>query len=212
MCIYKITNKINGKCYIGQTIKLPEARWREHQQHAFGSHINDQNKVLYKAIRKYGLENFSFEVVQDNIQTHEELDKAEIYWINYYNSFLRGYNSTFGGQKYHLILPIPEVVETYKKLRSARKTAKVFGVDHSTIDDILNANNVERYPPGKPLKISKGDFSQVFDSTKKCAQWFIDNNISKGKSLTGVAGNLRRASRQENGQYCGYLIEKYEGE
>lgn len=71
MLIYKITNQVNGKCYIGQTIKSAEERWKEHRQHAFGTHPNDQNKALYRAIRKYGLDNFTFEVVQDNIQTHE---------------------------------------------------------------------------------------------------------------------------------------------
>ena len=104
MLIYKITNLINNKCYIGQTIKTAEQRWKEHQSHAFGSHPNDQNKTLYKAIRKYGLENFTFEVLQDNIETFEQLDKAEIYWIDYYNSFVKGYNETFGGQQYHKIL------------------------------------------------------------------------------------------------------------
>ena len=97
MLIYKITNKINNKCYIGQTIKNAEEWWKEHQSHAFGKHENDIKKVLYQAIRKYGLENFTFEVLQDNIENYEELNKAEIYWINYYNSFLQGYNETRGG-------------------------------------------------------------------------------------------------------------------
>ena len=57
MLIYKITNKINNKCYIGQTIKTAEERWEEHKRHAFGTHQNDINKTLYQAIRKYGLEN-----------------------------------------------------------------------------------------------------------------------------------------------------------
>ena len=97
MLIYKITNNINNKCYIGQTIKTPEERWKEHKQHAFGTHTNDINKSLYKAMRKYGIENFSFEVLQNNIETYEQLDKAEIYWIDFYNSFIKGYNETFGG-------------------------------------------------------------------------------------------------------------------
>ena len=45
MLIYKITNKINNKCYIGQTIKSAEERWKEHQSHAFGTHTNDINKI-----------------------------------------------------------------------------------------------------------------------------------------------------------------------
>ena len=149
MLIYKITNLINNKCYIGQTIKTAEQRWKEHQSHAFGSHPNDQNKTLYKAIRKYGLENFTFEVLQDNIETFEQLDKAEIYWIDYYNSFVKGYNENFGGQQYHKILPNKEIIEDYYKTKSARKTALKFGIDHSTVDLVLEK------PLEKELKFQK---------------------------------------------------------
>ena len=79
MLIYKITNKINNKCYIGQTIKTAEERWKEHKRNININHSNCINKTLYKAMRKYGIENFTFEVIQDNIETFEQLDKAEIY-------------------------------------------------------------------------------------------------------------------------------------
>lgn len=212
MLIYKITNLINNKCYIGQTIKTAEERWKEHQAHAFGSHPNDQNKTLYQAIRKYGIENFSFEVIQDNIDTFEKLDKAEIYWIDYYNSFVKGYNETFGGQQYHKILPNKEIIEDYYKTRSARKTALNFGIDHSTVDDILNQNNIPRFTfrqaAGQRIKISKKDFEKEFDSVKDCAEWFIENNITKTKKVESVRTGLK-AARSENGNgfYYGYLIE-----
>lgn len=212
MLIYKITNLINNKCYIGQTIKTAEERWKEHQAHAFGSHPNDQNKTLYQAIRKYGVENFSFEVIQDNIDTFEKLDKAEIYWIDYYNSFVKGYNETFGGQQYHKILPNKEIIEDYYKTRSARKTALNFGIDHSTVDDILNQNNIPRFTfrqaAGQRIKISKKDFEKEFDSVKDCAEWFIENNITKTKKVESVRTGLK-AARSENGNgfYYGYLIE-----
>lgn len=48
-------------------------------------------------MRKYGVENFTFEVLQDNITDAQKLDDAEIYWIYYYNSFIDGYNATRGG-------------------------------------------------------------------------------------------------------------------
>lgn len=145
MLIYKITNKINNKSYIGQTIKSAEERWKEHQNHAFGKHENDIKKVLYQAIRKYGLENFTFEVLQDNITNYEDLDKAEIYWIDYYNSFLQGYNETRGGQLYHSYLPCEDIIKDYLKTKSARKTAINFKIDHSTVDDILNSSNIKRF-------------------------------------------------------------------
>ena len=212
MLIYKITNTINNKCYIGQTIKTAEERWKEHKTHAFGSHPNDQNKTLYKAIRKYGIENFTFEVLQDNIETFEQLDKAEIYWIDFYNSFVKGYNETFGGQQYHEILPNKEIIEDYYKTRSARKTALNFGIDHSIVDDILNQNNIPRFSfrqaAGKRIKISKDDFEKIFDSVKDCAEWFIKNNIPRTKSAESVRAGLKKArSEKGNGFYYGYLIE-----
>lgn len=212
MLIYKITNTINNKSYIGQTIKTAEERWKEHQAHAFGSHPNDQNKTLYKAIRKYGVENFTFEVLQDNIETFEQLDKAEIYWIDYYNSFVKGYNETFGGQQYHKILPNKEIIEDYYKTRSARKTALNFGIDHSTVDDILNQNNIPRFTfrqaAGQRIKISKEDFEKEFDSVKDCAEWFIENNIPRTKNVESARTGLKNArSEKGNGFYYGYLIE-----
>ena len=212
MLIYKITNLINNKCYIGQTIKTAEQRWKEHQSHAFGSHLNDQNKTLYKAIRKYGLENFTFEVLQDNIETFEKLDKAEIYWIDYYNSFVKGYNETFGGQQYHKILPNKEIIEDYYKTKSARKTALKFGIDHSTVDDILNQNNIPRFSfreaAGKRIKISKDDFEKEFNSVKDCAEWFVENQICKTKNVESARAGLKNArSSKGNGFYYGYLIE-----
>ena len=212
MLIYKITNTINNKSYIGQTIKTAEERWKEHQAHAFGSHPNDQNKTLYKAIRKYGVENFTFEVLQDNIETFEQLDKAEIYWIDYYNSFVKGYNKTFGGQQYHKILPNKEIIEDYYKTKSARKTALNFGIDHSTVDDILNQNNIPRFTfrqaTGQRIKISKADFEKEFDSVKDCAEWFIENNIPRTKSVESARAGLKNArSEKGNGFYYSYLIE-----
>lgn len=210
MLIYKITNKINNKCYIGQTIKNAEERWKEHKSHAFGTHPNDINKTLYKAIRKYGLENFIFEVLQDNIETYEQLDKAEIYWIDFYNSFIKGYNETFGGQKYHKILPNKEIIEDYYKTRSARKTALNFGIDHSTVDDILNQNNIPRFTfrqaTGQRIKISKNNFEKEFDSVKDCAEWFVVNKICKTSNVESARTGLKNA-RAKTGYYYGYLIE-----
>lgn len=210
MLIYKITNNINNKCYIGQTIKTPEERWKEHKQHAFGTHLNDINKSLYKAIRKYGVENFTFEVLQDNIETYEQLDKAEIYWIDFYNSFIKGYNETFGGQRYHKILPNEEIIQDYYKTKSARKTALNFGIDHSTVDNILNSNNIPRFTfrqaAGQRIKISKNDFIKEFDSVKDCAEWFVENNICKTKNVESARTGLKNA-RAKTGYYYGYLIE-----
>ena len=70
-----ITNKINNKKYIGQSIRI-ETRWREHKN----SYLrNDKNTHLYNAMKKYGLENFDFIILEE--RKKEELNNREKYWI-----------------------------------------------------------------------------------------------------------------------------------
>ena len=89
--IYKITNKINGNSYIGQSINV-EKRLLYHKKYR-----NEliKNKVLYKAIEKYGIENFDFEILEECKK--EELNEREKYYIEKYNTYYKGYNMTRGG-------------------------------------------------------------------------------------------------------------------
>lgn len=83
--IYKITNKLNNKCYIGQSIHI-ERRWAEH---CFPS----KTSQISLAIQKYGKDNFNFEILEEC--TLEQLDEKEQFWIKYYNSITpNGYNVT----------------------------------------------------------------------------------------------------------------------
>lgn len=90
MFVYKITNKINNKVYIGQTIRDIEERFRRH--------INDAtNNILdthfARAIRKYGKDNFNIEQI-DIANNQDELNLKEQYWIRFYDSVHSGYNET----------------------------------------------------------------------------------------------------------------------
>ena len=89
-CIYKITNTINGKVYIGQTRRTLAVRWNQHKtcSRTYGF-------PLYAAMRKYGVENFICECLQEC--TAEELDALEIYWMNHFNAYEKGYNAKAGG-------------------------------------------------------------------------------------------------------------------
>ncbi len=93
MIIYKITNRINGKVYIGQTTKSLRWRWQCHCSKSKGC------PLLKRAILKHGRENFTVEQI-DTACTREELDAKEIYWIKFYDSMNRdkGYNLTSGGE------------------------------------------------------------------------------------------------------------------
>ena len=93
--IYKVTCKVNGKIYIGKTNNF-EKRKREH--------ILDKNVNIpfHKALRKYGIENFDWEII-DTASSDGELIQKEIYWIKELNTCIKfpnsnGYNITLGGE------------------------------------------------------------------------------------------------------------------
>lgn len=89
--IYKITNNINGKIYIGQSNNI-QRRFSEHQNRGAASRI-----PVDVAIQKYGKENFSFEIIEEC--TIEQLNQKETYWINHFNSIENGYNCSVGGDQ-----------------------------------------------------------------------------------------------------------------
>lgn len=95
--IYKITNKINGKIYIGQSIDIYK-RWAKEKK----GYVND---YLKNAFLRYGLENFTFEIIEEC--SIEELDEKEIYYISFYKSNEHdfGYNLTRGGKAFKEKVP-----------------------------------------------------------------------------------------------------------
>lgn len=96
--IYKITNLENGKIYIGQSVDIEE-RWKQHKWKAFNSNELAYNSAIHAAFRKYGLDKFVCEVIEEC--SIEQLDEKERYWISTLNSITpNGYNILEGGQKY----------------------------------------------------------------------------------------------------------------
>lgn len=110
MVIYKITNKINGKSYIGQTIGSIESRWKAHNWTKNGC------RVLKNAIDKYGKDNFKIEVIEV-CNSLEQLDKQEMFWIKELNTLVpHGYNLKTGGNR------SAYSDETRKRMSDAKKT------------------------------------------------------------------------------------------
>ncbi len=94
MLIYKVVNKINGKVYIGQTVRSFEERKSEHLRDV---KISKNDSYFHNAIRKYGPENFVWEVFEE-CNTIEELNEKEEYWIKELNTIAPGgYNLQSGG-------------------------------------------------------------------------------------------------------------------
>lgn len=86
--IYKITNVLNHKCYIGQAVDIGD-RWRQHIKRALGAEPRTQNK-LYPAMYKDGIENFTFEIIEEC--SRSKLNEREDYWQEFYEAKDYGYS------------------------------------------------------------------------------------------------------------------------
>lgn len=93
--IYKITNKINKSSYIGKSNNI-ERRFKDHQHLAFTENHKEYDKTLYNAFRKYGLNNFDFEIIEI-LEDYSISGEREKYWIAYYDTYNNGYNESLGG-------------------------------------------------------------------------------------------------------------------
>lgn len=204
--IYKITNTLNNKIYIGQTIKTVQKRFTQHKNNSNKEYFSQI--VLYKAFNKYGIENFVCEEIEE--VTNDKLDERERYWINYYDSYFNGYNSTLGGRATQLYnWDVDDIIEKYLSLKSARAVAKVIRCDHSTIDRILNENNVKRFTASqqlsKPLYFKKNNELYYFETTREAAMWLINNKITKMTNQNLVRQEITSRIRK-NKKYFGFEI------
>lgn len=135
--IYKITNKLNGKCYIGQSVNI-EHRWIEHKSRAL--HLSKHScTALYFAIRKYGIDNFQFEVIEET--SIDKLNEREIYWINYFNSYYNGYNETLGGEG-NITYDYLKIFELWEQGYNCKEIEKIMGCSDQVITRALRANNI----------------------------------------------------------------------
>lgn len=136
--IYKITNLINNKVYIGKSVNILK-RWSQHKNATDSS-------PLHLAIQKYGIDNFKLDILE--LCKPEELNEKEIYWIKQYNScFGEGYNATQGGDgaSHPVKLSHQELLDIINLLQNTQITiidiAKKYNVSTKTISDINNGHS-----------------------------------------------------------------------
>lgn len=133
MVIYKITNKVDGKVYIGKTKRTLEVRWAQHCRD-----VNSKIACfkLQKAIKKYGAENFTIEQI-DCAATKDEADAKEVYWIRFYNATETGYNTSPGGKAGGNRKKV-KAVEDDLVFDTMVEAAKHYGLSHSMIPAVVN--------------------------------------------------------------------------
>lgn len=174
--IYKVTNNINGKVYIGKTVETVEKRWKEHllmQRRSIA-----QDRTFYKALNKYGISNFSIETLEE-VNDVNLLDEREIYWIQYYHSYVgekpcRGYNETRGGDG-SLKYDYDALCEDYLKTHSYCQTARNMNCHTTTVTNACKCNHIDlpnKYA-GRPIKMLDDDKNVVnsFKSIRKAAEF-----------------------------------------
>ena len=190
--IYKITNTINGKSYIGQTIQNVKERFYQHCATKCSKAVS--NMAIHRAINKYGKSNFTVEVIEEIDSTN--LNDRERYWIKYYNSYNNGYNSTKGGQdgcKPFKDLDVESIIKEYNTGKSLRTLGTIFKVDKQTIKDLLIRHNVELRTT-RTYKLSQKDRDKVledFASGLSRKEIMIKWNISKSY-LSQLINGYRR--------------------
>lgn len=220
--IYKITNIISKKFYIGETKKInPELRWNEHKrkiEKGIGC------PALQDAVRKYGIDNFRFEILI--ICFDEDRYKLEIEYIQKYNSIVpNGYNLTKGGEgggfygKKHSNETIKKISETFKQKYILNPELKQQISERQTI---VMSSNVNRNKVKESIKNSnifnnlkkekgKGGFSKI-----KVIQYDLYNNyINTYQSISDASKSnnidCRSISKNINGKQktcCGFIWKK----
>ena len=109
--IYCFTNNINNKKYIGQTIN-PTQRFNSHKSNYLNPNSSEYNSLIHRAFRKYGFDNFKYEVLAKDIDNIKVLNELEIYYIKKFNSQIpNGYNVEDGGKN----CTKPKTLEQRKK-------------------------------------------------------------------------------------------------
>lgn len=201
--IYKIVNNKNNKIYIGQTIKSIQERFRIHI--TASKLIKNNNIPLYQAFKKYGLENFKILLIEECDKL--ELNNREQYWINYYNSYNKGYNATLGG-KSRLSNNYEEIVKTYNINLNIRETSNIMKCCKNTVSNALKSKNIKinkkltgnAFNPISinQIEITTNELMNKFDSLSEASKWLIKNNKTKSKysyiNLIKCAKGIRKSA------------------
>lgn len=181
--IYKIVNKINNKVYIGQSVDVCK-RLRTHYT---TYNKKDSKQPIYKAMREYGIDNFTVELLV--VCDSESLDDFEVYYVDKFNAYRDGYNQTPGGD--FNPSKLEEIVERRTKvlLYDEEVNAKLRHIGNANPRAILTEEQVismrQRYDSGETTKEIYKDFTYIKYNTFETAlygmSWKHLPNITKRK-------------------------------
>lgn len=194
--IYKITNDINDKVYVGKTLSTIEKRFQEHKKDSYS--VQCANRPLYKAMRKYGCEHFSIELIEE--VPLENLSEREIYWINFYQCYHNGYNATLGGDGKQLY-DYDAIVKGFLSGKLIKELAQEFECSDDTVSAALklahvnsSINAIKKSSKGLIAKTLNGEFIQSFNSRMEAVKWVQDNGYTQSTNIDNINATIGRAA------------------
>lgn len=209
--IYKITNDINNKVYVGKTNFSIQKRFQEHCKDAFRT--KNEKRPLYRAMQKYGVEHFQIELIEETNQPEER----EIYWIGYYDGYSQGYNATLGGDGKQLY-DHKKILQRLKEHPYPCDIAYEFNCCRDLVYNIAKENKIQVKNKGQDIQKQQksksimaytktGEFIKEFDSTVEAATWCF--NEKKCSTLnSGVRSHIAEVANGKRKSAYG-LIWKY---
>lgn len=207
--IYKITNLINNKVYIGETIGEIRIRWNQHKSTSFNPNSHSYNYHIHCAIRKYGIDNFKIEEIEQC--TDEERFKRETCYILLYESYKpeKGYNYIIEGEG-----PSPyltqDFLDYWEKGFQVKEIAKKIGCHKETVSKRLHANGISHEEiikrfgeyvsqrDGKPVQQYSltGEYIKTYPSTASCEK--------DGYSQSAISSVCRQVQKSAYGYLWKY--------
>ena len=189
--IYLIKNNINGKCYVGKTLKSPEERFSEHLRDA--RKPTEENRPLYRAIQKYGSDNFSLQVLEECADKFAS--SREMWYIEQLETYAHGYNATVGGDGKQLF--DHEVIKT--QLEAGLSQKLVAELNDCSIDLVNDIPLTKvRQQPSVAAYTKDGTEVGVFISAREAFRFLREIGItnSRGNGGTHIA-DVCKGKRKE---------------
>ena len=211
MFIYKATSITTGKVYIGQSCQTLEKRMSQHLYKATSDY--DLNNHFHNAIRKYGFQDFVFQIIEDGIMSNEILDEREKYWINHYNSYYDGYNSTLGGES-GLRRDDLVIAALFHEGYTTKEICEMTGHNRSTIYDSYKVNGLQEENNKRKKEQTR------LRCSERVEQYGLDGKYIKTHESATAAGQelgnqsaISAVCRQEDSALSAYgYLFKYEND
>lgn len=212
--IYKITNDINDKVYVGKTENSLKKRFAEHCTDS--QKRIEEKRPLYAAMRKYGVEHFSIHLIEECDTS--EASFREQYWIGFYKGYEEGYNATIGGDG-KAYINRQEIIDLWNEGASLKEIVDKVNHDKGWISFILRSQGITSEEIIKRSQKHQGERStkmvemldkqtekvlNTFNSTREAARFLITKEGLNPESEGGYSSHISQVCNGKRKTCQGY--------